>query len=103
MSWNLGFWGGIRFGVPSVLLCSNALRLNLIPYRVLFCKENKNSNVDNFLPEFEVGNPRPFKFLTTLLKSRKQEEIHENLCRGILGSGVESDLVFLLSCCVQMH
>ena len=32
MSWNLGFWGGIRFGVPSVLLCSNALRLNLIPY-----------------------------------------------------------------------
>ena len=32
---------------------------------VLFCQENKNSNVDNFLPEFDIANSQPFKILTT--------------------------------------
>ena len=44
------------------LLLSTAFSVS----RILFWRENKNSNFDNFLPEFDIANLRPFKILTTL-------------------------------------
>ena len=53
----IGIIGKLQRSVVSTLASQSSAGFPVC--RVLFCKENKNSNVDNFLPEFDVANYRP--------------------------------------------